>query len=107
MNYQNLQVGDICIVVTSDPKIEINNLGRCVTLEKFVPAGAGHLEFNGVKYQCISEDGWIVSGDDLWCWSMRDGYHKSAHTGVYARRLRKIGDKDCSNIKSTGREVTA
>jgi len=107
MSKRGLKPGDICIIVTSNQAHTENNLGRAVTLEKFVPANSGHLEFRGSRYQCISEDGWIVSGEDLWSWTMAQGYHKHDHTGVYEHRLRKIGDKDGFKTKSTDKEVTA
>jgi hypothetical protein len=104
MNNQNLKKGDLCLIISCDRNKEINNMGRVVTLEKFVPAGAPHMEFNGARYMTISEDGWIVSADDLWAWTMRKGYHKCTQAGVYAHRLRKIGDQDGFNIKSTEQE---
>jgi len=104
MDKQNLKEGDLCLIVSCDPNIEINNMGRCVTLEKFVPAGSPHLSYNGSHYRTIAEDGWIVSGDDLWCWTLQKGYFKSTETGVYARRLRKIGDQDGLDVKSTEKE---
>jgi hypothetical protein len=101
---QGLKVGDLCLIVSGSFLHTGANVGRAVTLELFVPAGSSPFEYKGGKYGVAPEDAWVVSGEDLWHWTIAKGYQQADTAGVLARRLRKIGDQNPDQVKSTEKE---
>ena len=100
-NNQDLKKGDLCVIIGGLKGTF--NVGKSVTLQMFLPAGRTG-DYEGKLFQAPPEDAWIVTGEGLTSWNIRQGFFITDTAGSLARFLMKIGDGNPDIVKQTEKE---